>query len=234
MNAILGFFAKPLGYLLLAIYNFIDNYGLTLLIFTAIVKIAMYPLYIKQMKSTMASAGMQSKMKQIRQKYANDKEMMNIKMQELYKEEGFNPAGGCLPMLIQTPIIFALFALLRNPMLYIDDSSILFATHESFLWLSDLSQPDKWFLPILAGIATYISFSISQKGSTQMSEMSGMMNSMKYLFPLMIVIMGRGFPAGLALYWFFGQFLQIFFNLHINTLKKKAEREKNKGKRGKK
>lgn len=233
MNFIIGVFAKPLGYLLLTIYNFVDNYGITLIILTAIVKIATYPLYIKQMKSTMASANMQGKLKQIRQKYANDKEMMNIKVQELYKEEGFNPAGGCLPMLIQMPIIFALFALLRNPVTYINDVNILFATHESFLWITDLSQSDKWILPILAGIATYISFSISQKNSTQPSEMGGAMKTMKYIFPMMIVLMGRSFPAGLALYWFFGQFLQIFFNLHINKLKEKAEKEKNRGKRGK-
>ena len=82
---------------------------------------------------------------------------MSIKLQELYKEEGINPAGGCLPMLIQMPIIFGLFALLRNSMLYLNESSeMLFAVYESFLWLSDVSQPDKWILPILAGIATYV------------------------------------------------------------------------------
>lgn len=233
METIIGFFAKPLGYLLLLIYNAINNYGITLIIFTAIVKFAMYPLYIKQMKSTMASSKMQGKIKQIRQKYANNREMMNIKLQELYKEEGFNPASGCLPMLIQMPIIFALFALLRNPLTFIDDTNILFAVHESFLWISDMSQADKWILPILSGIATYLSFNISQKNNNQMSELGGAMNSMKYIFPLLIVFMGRNFPAGLALYWFFGQFLQIFFNLHINKLKEKAEKENNRGKRGK-
>lgn len=237
MNFIIGLFAKPLGYLLLAIYNIIGNYGIALTILTVVVKTCLYPLYIKQMKSTMVSAGMQGKVKQIQQKYANDKDMLNMKLAELYQEEGFNPASGCLPMLIQMPIIFGLFALLRTPMAFIEDQNMLFAIHESFLWITDLSQPDKWILPILAGVATYISFSISQMGSAQANpnmDMSGMMNAMKYLYPIMIFLMGRSFPAGLALYWFVGQFLQIFFNMHMNTLRKKMQKEMKKAKGGKK
>lgn len=234
MNTIIGIFAKPLAYLLLAIYNIIGNYGITLVIITVLVKTCLYPLYIKQMKSTAASAGMQQKMKQLQQKYANDKETLNIKMAELYKEEGFNPAGGCLPMLIQMPIIFALFALLRDPTSFISEenmNTMLFAVHESFLWISDLSQPDPWILPILSGVATYIAFTISQRSmSNAAGDMGGMMKMMKYFYPVMIVLMARSFPSGLAVYWFFGQFMQIFFNLHMNTLRKKIQAEKNKGK----
>lgn len=234
MNTIIGIFAKPLAYLLLAIYNVIGNYGVTLILVTILVKCCLYPLYIKQMKSTITSAGMQGKMMQIQQKYANDREMMNQKLAELYKEEGFNPAGGCLPMLIQMPIIFALFALLRNPMAYISGANMnemLWAVHESFFWIEDLSQPDKWVLPILAGIATFVAFNISQQSAADSSpagDMGGMMKMMKYFYPVMIVLMGRTFPSGLALYWFFGQFLQIFFNLHMRTLRKKLKDEKNK------
>lgn len=241
MNFIIGLFAKPLGYLLLAIYNIIGNYGIALILLTLVVKLCLYPLYIKQMKSSMISVGMQGKVKQLQQKYANDQETLNIKMAELYKEEGFNPASGCLPMLIQMPIIFALFALLRTPMAYIEDQNMLFAIHESFLWIADLSQPDKWILPVLAGVATFIAFTISQIGSQQMQamqnssvDMSGMMKSMKYVYPIMIFLMGRSFPAGLAIYWFFGQFLQIFFNMHMNTLRKKMYKEMKKAKGGKK
>ncbi|ESE30465.1 membrane protein insertase, YidC/Oxa1 family [Eubacterium brachy ATCC 33089] len=232
MNTIIGIFAKPLGYLLVALHNIIGNYGISLIILTTIVKVCLYPLYIKQMKSTIGASAISGKIKQIRQKYANDKETMNIKIQELYKQEGVNPAGGCLPALIQMPILFALFALLRDPLSYIKDNTILIASHESFLWMADLSHPDKWILPILAGIATYISFSISQQSTPQMSEMGGMMKATKYVFPMMIVLLGRSYPAGLSIYWFFGQFLQIFFNLHINKLRKKAELERSKGRKG--
>ena len=133
MNTFTGIFAKPLAFLLEGIYNIVGNYGISLIIITVIVKVCLYPLYLKQMKSMAVSSDMQRKMKQLQQKYANDKETLNIKMAELYKEEGFNPASGCLPMLIQLPIIFALFALLRNPIAYVSDTDMLFAVHESFL-----------------------------------------------------------------------------------------------------
>lgn len=132
MNTFTGIFAKPLAFLLEGIYNIVGNYGISLIIITVIVKVCLYPLYLKQMKSMAVSSDMQRKMKQLQQKYANDKETLNIKMAELYKEEGFNPASGCLPMLIQLPIIFALFALLRNPIAYVSDTDMLFAVHESF------------------------------------------------------------------------------------------------------
>lgn len=236
MNTFTGIFAKPLGYLLEAIYNIVGNYGISLIVITVIVKVCLYPLYLKQMKSMAVSTDMQKKMKQLQQKYANDRETLNIKVAELYKEEGFNPASGCLPMIIQMPIIFAIFALLRNPMAYVSNTDMLFAVHESFLWISDLSQADRWILPIVAGISTFISYSISMNNnSSNPNEMMGMMKIMRYAFPVMIFLMGRTFPAGLALYWSFGQFMQIFFNIHMRSVRKKIMAEKNsKSKGGKK
>ena len=93
--------------------------------------------------------------------HINCQEQLDVTI-KLYKEEHFNPMGGCLPMLIQMPIIMGLFALLRNPMQYINGDGMLFAVHESFLWIMDLSQPDKWILPLLAGAATFLSFFIKQ------------------------------------------------------------------------
>ena len=119
MYTILGVIAKPMGLLLDLLYGFIGNYGISIIIFTVFVKLCLYPLYIKQTKSTAMMSEMQPKIKALQNKYGNDQETLNIKMQELYKEEKFNPMGGCLPMLIQMPIIMGLFALLRNPMRYI-------------------------------------------------------------------------------------------------------------------
>lgn len=236
MNTFTGIFAKPLAFLLEGIYNIVGNYGISLIIITVIVKVCLYPLYLKQMKSMAVSSDMQRKMKQLQQKYANDKETLNIKMAELYKEEGFNPASGCLPMLIQLPIIFALFALLRNPIAYVSDTDMLFAVHESFLWINDLSQVDSWILPIVAGVSTFIAFSISMSNNKSgPNEMKGMMKIMKYAYPILIFLMGRTFPAGLALYWSFGQFMQIFFNIHMRSVRKKIIAEKEaKSKGGKK
>ena len=121
MYTILGVIAKPMGLLLDLLYGFIGNYGVSIIIFTVFVKLCLYPLYIKQTKSTAVMSEMQPKIKAIQNKYGNDQEMMNIKLQELYKKEKFNPMGGCLPMLIQMPIIMGLFALLRNPLRYITE-----------------------------------------------------------------------------------------------------------------
>lgn len=227
MYTILGVIAKPLGLLLDLIYDFISNYGITIIIFTVIVKVCLYPLYIKQTKSTAKMAEVQPKMQALQRKYANDKETLNIKMAELYKEEKFNPMGGCLPMLIQMPIIMGLFALLRNPMQYMTDNSMIFAYHESFIWIDDLSQPDRWILPIIAGVATFISFSMTQALSDTEAnqQMNGMMKMMKYIFPIMILWMARSFPSGLALYWAVSQIIQIFFNIHMAHLRKKLKRE---------
>lgn len=238
MYKVLGLIAEPLGWLLSVLYDLIGNYGITIILFTIIVKLILYPLYIKQTKSMARISDVQPKMTAIQQKYANDRETMNVKMAELYKEEKFNPMGGCLPMLIQMPIIMGLFALLRNPTLYIKADGMLFAVHESFLWIMDLSQPDKWVLPIIAGIATFIAFSLNQQQQQQAAaganQMAGMMKMMRFIFPIMIVWMGRSFPAGLALYWAISQVMQIFFNMHLNTVRKKLKEESENKKKKKK
>lgn len=220
------FIAGPLGTLLYFLYSYIENYGITLIIFTVIVRLCLFPLYANQIKHTSKMQNIQPKMTAIQKKYANDKETLNEKMMELYAEEKFNPMRGCLPMLIQFPIIIGLFALLRNPILYIENTSMLMAVHESFLWIPDLSQPDRWFLPIAAGITTYFSFSMTQSQSTGEAAANPMMKMMKYFFPVMIVWMGRSFPAGLTIYWFIGNLIQVFQTMALNKLKKKAIKDK--------
>lgn len=229
MYTILGVIAKPMGYLLDFLYNVVGNYGITIIIFTVFVKLCIYPLYIKQTKSTAVMSEMQPKIREIQNRYANDQEMMNIKLQELYKEEKFNPMGGCLPMLIQMPIIMGLFALLRYPLRYITKDDMIFAFHEPFLWIDDLSQPDPWVLPIIAGVATFIAFTMNralQDSGTAATQQSGaMMKMMQYIFPIMILWMAKSFPSGLALYWAVSQIIQIFFNIHMQTMRKKIKRE---------
>jgi YidC/Oxa1 family membrane protein insertase len=219
----MGVIAVPLGYLLTWIYRLVGNYGVSLIILTAIVKFALYPLYVKQIKSTANMQELQPKMQEIQTKYANDQVKMNEAMQELYKSENFNPLGGCLPMLIQFPIIMGLFALLRNPMKYLRSEDMLFAVHESFLWIRDLAQPDLWILPIAAAVATYFSFTMTQQlttadaGNAQMNQMNMLM---KYVFPLSILVIARSYPAGLAIYWAFGQVIQIFLNMRMNRVRR--------------
>ena len=221
----MGIIAKPLGHLLEFIYSLCGNYGITLIILTILVKIFLYPLYVKQIRSTANMADFQPKMKEIQEKYKDDKEKMNQALADLYAKEKFNPMGGCLPMVIQMPIIIGLFALLRNPMRYIENSNMIFATHEHFLWIKDLAQPDLWILPIIAGVSTYFSFSMTQSltNADMMSQTKSMTMVMKYFFPLSILWLARAYPAGLAIYWAGGQFLQIFFNIRMNKYRREVQ-----------
>ena len=232
----MGLIAKPIGYLLAFIYRLVGNYGISLIILTVIVKLVLYPMYAKQIKSTANMSDMSEKSKEIQKRYANDKEKMNEEMQKLYAETGFNPMSGCLPMLIQFPIIMGLFALLRNPMKYMpSDPALMFANHESFLWIKDLAQPDLIILPIAAGLATFFAFSMNsamtmQQPGANPGQQKAMNAIMKYFFPLSILWLARSYPAGLAIYWAGGQFMQIFFNLRINKIREEMKVEKEKKK----
>ena len=215
-----GFLAKIIGYVMQFIYSLVNNYGLSIIILTFLVRLCLLPLYNKQNKYTAAMADLQPKINDIQTKYAADRNTMNEKLNEVYAEAGISPLSGCLPMLIQLPIIFGLFALLRNPLTYMSGSEMAAAVHESFLWVSDLSQPDSWILPLLAGITTYFSTaSTSEAGGNSMV-------AMKYFFPVMLFLLGRTFPSGLALYWVVGNFFTMLQTYYFMAKKKKKDREK--------
>ena len=227
----MGIIAKPIGLLLKWIYSLVGSYGIALIILTVIVKLVLYPLYAKQIKTTASMTDISEKTQEIQKKYANDQQRMNEEIQKMYKQTGFNPASGCLPMLIQFPIIMGLFALLRNPIKYMPaGSTMIFANHESFLWIKDLAQPDMWILPIIAGVATYFSFSQNSAMTAQAGPTAGQtkaMNAMmKYIFPLSILWLARSYPAGLAIYWAGSQVMQIFFNFRINKMRAKMNEER--------
>jgi YidC/Oxa1 family membrane protein insertase len=131
-------------------------------------------------------------------------------------------------MVIQMPILLGLFYLLRTPLTYFENNtSMILAVHESFLWMPDLSQPDPWVLPIMAGITTFLSFTITQAQTqvdpSQPNQMAGMMKMMRYFFPVMIVWMGHTFPAGLTLYWFIGNLFTIGQYQVLRIWRKKLE-----------
>ena len=177
MSGITGFFATIIGYPVQWIYSLINNYGITIIIVTVIVRLCLIPLYAKQMKNSAKMAAMQSKQKEIQARYANDRVKMNEEMQALYQEEGINTMSGCLPLLIQLPIIWGLFALLRNPLQYMTSTNMIAAVHESFLWVTDLSQPDSWLLPIIAGVTTYLTSLLGMSMGGNQGQASGIVRS---------------------------------------------------------
>jgi len=212
----LGLLAGPFGSLLKFIFDIVGNYGLSIIIFTVVVKLVMVPLTIKQTKSMKQMQELQPKIKEIQEKYKNDKEKINIKTMELYKEHKTNPFGGCLPMLIQLPVIFGLFTALRNPGLYVFESEEIYRSIDtSFLWLSNLSDPDLWILPITAGITTFFSSLTMSTGKSDNPTQKMML----YMMPAMIIWWGRSFPAGLTLYWVISNLFQAIQQVAINKPK---------------
>lgn len=226
----MSIFAQVFGYLLGLIYGIVNDYGIAIIIFTLLTKLLLMPFTIKQMKSSKAMAAIQPKMKEIQEKYKDNKEKQNQMLVELYKEHKYNPMSGCLPLLIQFPIIIGLFTALREPSTYVfvgNPELALTATQDTFLWIKNLSLPDlmsnifstgpSWLLglpgimPILSSILTYFQMA-SQNASTQTAGNSAMNNQMKIMqimFPVMILFWGTSLSAGLILYWTVGSVFQI-------------------------
>ena len=119
MGAFSLLITTPLGYIISFIYDLVQNYGFAIIIFTLIVKIIMLPLVVKQQKSTVQMQKIQPELQAIQKKYANDQQRLSQETMKLYKKYNISPAGGCLPLLIQLPIIFGLYQVITRPMQYI-------------------------------------------------------------------------------------------------------------------
>lgn len=110
---------KPLGFILGSIYRFVQSYGLSILLFTIVIKIIMLPLSVKQQKSMSNTARLQPKIKELEKKHKGDRQKQSEELMKLYQAEGVNPASGCLPMLIQLPIIYGLYSVINRPLSYL-------------------------------------------------------------------------------------------------------------------
>lgn len=172
------------------------NYGLAIIIMTIIVKLALYPLTAKQIKSTAAMMELQPKLKALQAKYKDNKPMLNQKMAELYKEQGVNPFAGCLPLLIQMPIMIGIFYGIRD---------FQYVGPANFMWMENISLPDPIFvLPVLSALTTYI------QSKQSMPDTSSTQNKvMLYFMPLFIGYISFQFPAALVLYWVVMNLMQI-------------------------
>lgn len=229
------FLARFIGPVLGFIYEFTGNYGLSIIIAAILIKLLLFPLSVKQVKSTNKISKLQPELKKLQEKYKNDKETLNKKTMELYSENGANPLSGCLPLLIQMPILFGFFGVLRMPETYVfagDPEALKVATEASFLWLQSLSQPDtlsniissgpSWLLalpgifPVISAISTY--FSMSMNGSAQQG--GNQMKMFSLMMPLMILWMGATFASGLMLYWTVSNVFQIGQQVLIPKLTK--------------
>lgn len=194
---------QAFGFVLYQIYNLVKDYGFAVILFTIIVKTIILPLNIKQTNSMREMQAVQPELNNLQKKYKNNPEKLNAETMKLYKLYNVNPMAGCLPLLIQLPIIWGLFGALRSPAKYVFTNGNLSALRAGFYWIPDLGKSDPYFvLPILCVVLTFITqwymmrFQNDGNKAAQSSQ-----KVMLYVMPLMIGWFAVRMPAGVALYW---------------------------------
>lgn len=197
------------------------SYGLAIILVTVLLKILLYPLTRKQIQSMQKMQAIQPQMKELQEKYGKDREKLAQKQMELYKEAGVNPASGCLPLLLQMPILFAFYYALMGlgtkldePFLWIP--SLAFPSYQAGLsWLTPITlqhllSPEVWpylILPIIYVVSQLIMQRMSQTANPSMG--GGSTNTIMMLMPLMFGYITLIVPSGLTLYWVTSNVLQI-------------------------
>ncbi|CEH36055.1 YidC/Oxa1 family membrane protein insertase [Romboutsia lituseburensis] len=213
-----------LGQVLKIIVEFVQNYGLSIILFTIFVKVLLLPLTIKQTKSTKAMQDIQPKMQEIQQKYKDKPEKQQQEIMNLYKEAKINPLAGCLPLLIQFPILIGLYNVLRDPVAWgvFADKAAFANADMVFLWVQNLTKPD-YILAIISGATTFI----MQMLMMPKDQQQGSMKIMTYVMSAMMLYWGFMFPAGLTLYWTVGNLFSIAQHyLVMNPLRAKLANSK--------
>ncbi|MGX8176634.1 membrane protein insertase YidC [Exiguobacterium artemiae] len=201
------YFVWPMAWLIGTFAKYFNgDYGIAIVITTLIVRLVILPLMIKQTKSMGGMQVIQPEMMKLREKYSSKDQETQQKLQQemmkLYQEHNVNPLAGCLPILIQMPILIAFYnAIIYTPAIF----------QHSFLWF-DLGKPDPYFiLPILSAIFTYLQQKISMAGQDDNPQMKIML----YVFPIMIFVMGVTLPSALSLYWVVGYIFSIIVTIVI-------------------
>jgi len=215
-----GFF-DPLSKLLLKLlhlfYSLVHNWGLAIILLSLCIFLLLFPLLLKQMRSVKEMQILQPKIEELRKLYKDNPQKLNKEIMELYKEHKINPLGGCLPLLLQLPIFISLYqALLRS----------LELKGANFLWIKDLSEPDRLFLlpvnlPVLGNefnllpIFMAITMFLQQKLTSKAAVSNEQQKMMLILFPIMFGIIFYHMPAGLVLYWFINSLLMFIYQLRM-------------------
>lgn len=213
-----GMIAEILYQAIKAIHAAVPNWGFSIIILTIIIKIIFFPLTYSSTKSMAKMQELQPKIKALKAKYKKAKQdiaqrrKMNEETMALYKEHGVNPAGGCLPMLIQLPIFWGFFRLLVV--------SIEFRHSPFILWINDLSVKDPYYVtPILMGITQFISQKMTPTSADPTQQ------RMMLIMPVIMTIFFMNFQSGLVLYWLTNNILQIGQQYIMNRIMKKKKRE---------
>jgi len=211
--------AKPTLYLLNWLYNIFGNYGVSIILVTVILKAVFWPITQKGLKSMKNMQKLQPKMAKIKEKYKDDATRMNQEVMNLYKTYKVNPLGGCLPMVLQIPVFFALYKVLLQ--------SIELRHAPFMLWITDLSAPDRLYLgfdiPYLGGLPVLTllmgaSMFLQQKMTPTTADPT--QAKIMMFLPVIFTFMFLNFASGLVLYWFVNNLLSILQQYLINRQKK--------------
>lgn len=210
-----SFISIPLLYVMHFFQRFTGSYGLDIILLTVLIKLLLAPLTHKSMTSMKQMQRLQPQMERLKEKYKDDKEGLNKEIMELYRRNGVNPFGGCLPMLLQFPVFIGLYNALRTP---------IELRHASFLWIKDLSRPDWESLPIhFAGWHFGVPILTLLMGASMflqqwMTPSAGDPNQrrMMMMMPLVFTFMFINFPSGLTIYWLVNNLLSIGQQYLIN------------------
>jgi YidC/Oxa1 family membrane protein insertase len=198
------FLSKPLFRILHWLDKHIGNWGWAIIILTLMIKLLLFPLSYKGMMSMQKLKDLAPKMQDIRERYKSDPQKMNMKMMELYKKHGANPMGGCLPMLLQIPVFFALYRVFLN--------AVELQGAPWILWIKDLSLQDPYFvLPILMGISMWLQQKITPNTMTD-----PMQQKIFQWLPAVMTLFFLTFPSGLVLYWLVNNIFTIAQQYVIN------------------
>ena len=197
--------------------TFISNYGLIIIIFALLIKLVTYPLSMASTKSMKKMSALQPALKELQEKYKDNPAKLQGELGRIYKEAGVNPLGGCLPVLLQMPLLYAMF--------YVFRSSIQLRQH-GLLWVKDLSIPDSIFdfgfsipmygdhiavFPILMAATVFV-----QQKITPTTQTNDQMKAMIYIFPAMMLLFFNNMPAGLGLYYLMFNVFSVAQQFYIN------------------
>ena len=189
--------SQPLFWLLIKIQSIVTNWGVAIIIITLIVKGGMYPLTKAQYTSMAKMRALQPKMTQLKERFGDDKQKMSQAMMELYRKEKVNPAGGCLPLIIQMPIFLALY--------WVFLESVELRHAPFMLWIQDLSAQDPFYiLPVLMGVSMFI-----MQKMQPMTVQDPMQQKIMQYMPVMFTVFFFWFPSGLVLYWLVSNIISI-------------------------
>lgn len=177
-------------------FQLTGSYGWAIIIVSIILRVVVSPAQHVQTVQTKRTKAVEPLKKALEKKYKGDPKRIQEETMRLYKTHNIKPLAGCLPLLLQLPIVWAFFMALK---------ALTYTGATSFWWMADLGQPDPWILPVLAGVTTFLQSKLTMP-STQGDTTS---STFLYMMPLLILWMSRSFPAGVSLYWVVSNVLSI-------------------------